>query len=602
MAHIEEIEQNTPDSNQSDPGYVLTFTRWSNRDTFNYKKTPTLEVRRPLVVVNDATSVVVQCSKDNHSPSMSCVLKAGDLNYLTAIAPGDFVIVNLVNWKTKAMEIRARAIKSQPINRHDDGFKGIFKIKDVRMSLKVTPDGKKHYSFTVTAFGFDEFNALLYFNPALVGKAAKASPLFFLRSFGEDFNNILTKLETNNVQFLLKRIIKSAIGEGTKKIVKDGQKSSPEKIPKYELPPQLGELLKRKGSKLYASDINNYYLGIWDSSSQSKIMSNGFNSFFKKDEGDNFFKTTKELAGSRQIAVQDFQNVQVWSLLKNFSNTVINEMYTTYRIAADGHVYPSVIFRQKPFSTEHFKPTNKKYKEVASHTKFLELPRWRISSDMITGIDLGRSDSARINYVQVFTRALSVDKNLNQAAQIALGNSVYDEKDIIRSGMKPYIVSCNFDYPGAVSPYQGQKWADLVGDWVLEGHLKMNGTIQSIGIEKPITVGDNLQLNNTVFHIETVKHVMTMASDGKNTFRTSVTLSMGVDVRTHEKETPVYTEMDYTDSFSNRKDDFKSKDPILPGFSDTQDLPGRTVGEEKTEQENTEVSFTDPTAKPKKKK
>ena len=61
-AYVKNINQNSVDSHQSSPGYVLTCLRWSNRDTYNYAGDP-LEVRTPLVIINDALSVNVQNTK-----------------------------------------------------------------------------------------------------------------------------------------------------------------------------------------------------------------------------------------------------------------------------------------------------------------------------------------------------------------------------------------------------------------------------------------------------------------------------------------------------------------------------------------------------------
>ena len=145
MAYTKSIGSNSKDSHQTSPAYVLTFVRFSNRDVYNYKNVGNLETRTPLVVVNDATSISIQNNKSNPNPTFSCILKQGDINYLTAIHPGDFVLVNMVNWETKAMEIRDRAAASRAVNRQNDGFKGLFKILDVNMILSVDATGSKQY-------------------------------------------------------------------------------------------------------------------------------------------------------------------------------------------------------------------------------------------------------------------------------------------------------------------------------------------------------------------------------------------------------------------------------------------------------------------------
>lgn len=596
MAYIKSIGQNSNDSHQTSPGYVLTFTRFSNRDVYNYKNVGNLETREPLVVVNDAVSINIQNVKSNPAPTLSCVLKQGDINYLTAVHPGDFVIVNMVNWETKAMEIRERAVNGKPINRLNDGFKGLFKILDVNMNLSIDSNGSKQYYVQITARGFDEFNNILYFNPALVQETSTAAGgLLFLNSFS-NFQDLVQSKNTNNVQMLVKTIIQRTIGQGF--VAKSKSDTKLNQVPSYEVPKQIAKLLNIPNAVTIA-DINKYYLGIWsfgNTTSRSNLSLGGFFDFFdeyegqdKKDSTKSFFKTKIPLQGSRQVSFQDFQSVSVWSLLQDYSNPTLNESYVCYRIAPDGYVYPSVVVRQKPFNTRHYESKG----SISDNTKYLDLPRWKISPDLILNLNIGRSDQGRINFVQVFSRALSVDANFNAAEQIVSGNFVEDKLDVKRHGRKPYIVTCNYDPPDSKKPTgKAREWAYLISDWVFDGHLKLNGTIQSVGIEEPICVGDNIELDNIVYHIESVSHSMNISAEGIKIFKTNLSLSMGVDSRSTQA-TPVYGEMDYTDSFTRRKNDF-SKEKLLPGFSDSQDLPTRKNGEEITETD--EASFTNPKA------
>jgi len=609
MAYVKRVNKNTDDSHQTSPAYVLTVTRWSNRDSFDYKSDP-FETRKPLVIVNDAISIQVQTSKGNPNHLFSCVLKQGDLNYLTAIHPGDYVIVNLVNSSKKAMDIRARALKGKSINRYYDGFKGLFKISDVRMKLTVAPNGAKIYGVSVSGRAFDEFNNNLYFNPAF----EKEEGLNFLVNNFKNWREVVRNKETNNVQNLCKEIIKRTIGIGSKFIAKDAPLNQE---PCFKIPKQVFRLLNKSGlnkennkennkekknkSKKndeddpFVSKINNYYFGIWNSSlSETQEAAVGFNSFFNHWEGeaDNWFKTTISLAGTRQVSFENFMNVKVWSLLKDYTNPVMNECYTCFRVKNDNHVYPSVIVRQKPFNNRKYKKESIEKNFAADHTQFLDLPRWKISPDLIYDLDIGRSDSARINFVQVFTTSIAVNPNLNANIQIAAPNFVQDIDDIRRHGRKPYIVNCPYDYPLTKENFQLQnkKWANLVADWVMNGHLKMNGTIVSAGIVDPICIGDNLELDNTVYHIESVNHSMQINAEGSLIFRTTTSLSMGISDKSSE-EVPVWAEMDYTDTYTRRKDDYE-KEKLLPGFSDTQDLPGREKGEEI--EETKEKTFTNP--------
>ena len=573
------------DSHQTSPGYVLTFIRYTNRDTTNYTGVTQLDTRKPFVVVNDAVSVDVNYSKSNPVPTMSCSLRQGDINYLTAVSPGDYVIVNMVNWETKAMEIRQRALARSPINRSGDGFKGLFKILDVNMQLSIDGNGTKNYYVNVTARGFDEFNNILYFNPALSGLTGYS----FLNNFAPWQSTVQTK-GVDNVEKLVKQVIKTSIGEGFKGNVKGttpptGQSGDRlNQVPAYKIPADVASLLGVEANTI--ADINKYYIGMWPR------VGSSYSEFFKQDEK-NFYNTGIPLAGTKKVDFQDFQSVKVWSLLQDFSNHQLNESYTCYRKAPNGSVYPSVVIRQKPFSTNHFDRfcSDQGLGKSVNHTPFLSLPRWKISPDIITGLNIGRSDHGRINFVMVFSRTNTVDAQINEATQM-LNNYFEDEKDVERNGRKPYIVNCYFDYPGVTPEVRTREWTLLMADWVLNGHLKMNGTIESVGIEEPICVGDNLELDNVVYHIESISHSVGISSEGYKYFRTNLTLSYGIDLRSESNsQTPVYAEMDNTDSYQRRINDFNNE-KILPGFSDSQDWPGRSDAEEVKETKQT--SFTNP--------
>ena len=64
-AYTKYIGKNTDDSHQTSPHWLITFTRFNTRDSFNYGELgpEKLEpVRKPLVVENDCISVSVSTS------------------------------------------------------------------------------------------------------------------------------------------------------------------------------------------------------------------------------------------------------------------------------------------------------------------------------------------------------------------------------------------------------------------------------------------------------------------------------------------------------------------------------------------------------------
>jgi hypothetical protein len=222
----------------------------------------------------------------------------------------------------------------------------------------------------------------------------------------------------------------------------------------------------------------------------------------------------------------------------------------------------------------------------------LSLPRWKVSINLLESISLGRHESARINFVHIVGKTRHVDIKNQVIQQESKGKHQWDVDDIKRNGLKPIITSCDFDFvvDGDTKVDNTTVWNALYADWVFNGHLKENGQIVCAGIHEPIAVGDNLQLENTVYHIESITHNMSISNDGRKAFKTAISLSYGVDEGRSPSYNPIYPEMQYTDSYTNRK--AKAKSGILPGFSDSQDIAGRFDGEELKETDEQAFSIS----------
>ena len=616
-AYTYPIDQNSKDSHQTSPGIVLTFLRWKNRDPLRYseevfkaaksfKNKDALDkfrqnfdprqTRTPLVVENDCVQLTVSETKQGVTGSLQATLLSGDINYRTAIAPGDFVFANMLNWtestddnEVTVQSIAKRARVLQSINRFGDGFKGVFKVQNVRRGLRVSPDGKKQLVFFITAFSFTEFNNKMYFNPYLLDSGDKDNDTLFVTRISDQWNKIVSNKSKRNIQTILKLFITSFLGEG---LSDEGKKNkgilkSPNDL--FFMPQEVGKLLGIPKAKK-AADIFNYILGIqkYTKTSSNANPRDGLSPFINKRKG-RFFETSQGIDGANVIQPEYWNQKQVWSIMQQYLNSVINEMYTTHKVdPSSGRIMPTIVVRQKPFTTEHFgKQKNEELSKSA--TRFFNLPRWKISPNMIIGdLNLGSEEAARINFVQVFGRSIALDPAVNISSQIAKKNYVYDKADVQRNGLKPYIVTSNFDFPDG-DDNKGNRaplWTTMVADWVIGGHLKENGTIPLVGVQDPMPVGDNLELDGMVYHIESVTHNFVQGPEGDKTFRTNVSVSNGVDLRSNSVA-PYYAEMEHTDIFTKKLEDY-AREQMLPGYSDTQNIPGRVEGEEvkRTEQIN----------------
>lgn len=593
MAYIKYINPNTKDSHQTSPAYMLTFLRWANRDTANFSDAQFLELRKPMLVINDCVNLTVSSSKSNHIHTANMTMLAGDINYSTAVAPGDFVLINMLDSDEKLFGIGgtpnspaedslyARATNLKPINRAHDGFKGLFRIQSVKRNIQTNPNnGQKIYYFQIQAAAFTEFNQVIYFNTNLRDGAENNGDLAAI-NFGasEEWGEVLLQKQ-NTVDVLFKKLVGFLIGEGfnanyvqqKSDVVRNFNKN-------FLIPPAIGALMNIRAPVLKAADLFNFYIGIEKyAGSKGVSEATGLNPTGTKRAG-HYLQSTP-LTGAVLLQGEPFGQVTAWSILQQYSNSLINEMYTAYKLTPENEIMPCLVFRQKPFTSSNFSKQNP---DIPA-TEFLSLPRWKVSTKLIESLSLGRDDQARINFVHIIGKTRYLDIKQQTVQQESLNAWKIDKDDVLRSGLKPIITSCDFDFPADgvnKDNFYSVRWNALYADWVFNGHLKENGNISCVGLEDPIAVGDNLEIENTVYHIESINHIMTMeVGSGKKSFKTNMSLSFGVDNRTTGTYNPIYPEMQFTDSESNRK--AKNKSGIYPGFSDTQDIAGRVQGEEIT--------------------
>lgn len=582
---------------QVSPAWVLTFIRWDVRDTLRaIPSTPNrrelLQVRDPLVVENDCVQVAVVNNKSVLTPSVVAILKETDVNYETAIAPGDFMFVNMLNWEKDARKIVLKSIgKTDSINGENDGFKGIFKVQSVRKIESIDPiSGIKRVFIKVTGFAFTEFNNNIYFNPYLRrdNQGTDQDDLLFITNINTDYSQLMRTDNNIFCQDIIKHLICSFIGTG----VSDLGSTRVNDIPitpntHFYIPQQVGTLLGLS-SVSAAKDVYNYIFGIqqYGSAINGVSLSNGMNPNNLNPPNGKFYYTNQMCTGNTRLKAEYWNNSNAWSIINQYTNSPVNEIYTCFRISPEGRVMPTVIMRQIPFTSELF--GNPPFNSDMPSTKFLNLPRWKISPSLILSTDLGRDEAARVNFVQYYSASPTDlrDPQSFMSAQTSIKNYSYDINDVLRNGLRPYIINSTFeDYRITKNPSFSRDWALLLGDSLIGGHLKMNGTMECAGIVDPIAVGDNLEYNGTVYHIEEISHVCSInMANGVKIFRTTLKLSSGVSESTSESGL-AYSEMIHTRGYQDRKDDFNNRNKVLPGVSEAQDVWYRTITPEPSEKE-----------------
>lgn len=541
-AFIEDAFHHSSSELQVNPAWVITFVRWNNRalgtkEELNYQRanqinstTEEFFKTEPLLIVdNDCIALSVNNSKSSITPAAQAVLKMGSYDYLTAIAPGDYMLINMLDSEEEARNIVDLAKKGQAINKYEHGFKGIFKVKSVRKIMSVDKkSGLKTQNCIVQGYAFSELNNTVYFNPHLINRSELKNDFLFFSNISDQWRSVLARKDGNSVQDLVVELFKLFVGIGLSgKNSTKGLMRTPNTH--FFVPSDVGRLLGENNAKA-VKDIYNLIFGKQVYEAGEMLSPEvGFNpsNFTSSNSQMPRLKTpsdrNKFCEGVGYVQAEYWQMVTVHSIMQQYLNSPINEMYSCFRVDTDGYVMPTLVMRQIPFSSEEYKTT--------FATKFLNLPRWYIPTEYLYEMNIGREDAARFNFVQVFGQInFAANPEAGISSQIAQGNYVIDKADILKNGLRPYNVTSNFDSISGVkqNSFKSVNWAKLMADCLVGGHLKMNGTIAIPGVAKPIAVGDNLQVQNMVFHIESVTHSCAIEANGEKVFSTTVEVSNGI--------------------------------------------------------------------------
>jgi hypothetical protein len=201
------------------------------------------------------------------------------------------------------------------------------------------------------------------------------------------------------------------------------------------------------------------------------------------------------------------------------------------------------------------------------YTKFDEITRWVIDpSYIINSYNFGTSDSVRFNFTQFFGNIVGDYPSLDAAKLMQLHilakNYTIDPVDIARNGIKIHNMQTNTPIQGSPDNiFDIGGWAALAGDFYINGHLKLTGSISMPGVQLPISIGDNLQIDGKLFHIENLTHAYAVTDTGFKSFTTTLQLSNGVLADKHDNYV-----------MTQAKKRYGLSDRVQPGYTDSEIL------------------------------
>lgn len=608
----ETSEGQTYGHHDTDPSWCVAFVRYDNPASSYGSKGDITKIRAtdPLVIENDCIGVNVLNGKSDFGKRCELTFKAGEVYYPYAVRPGDWVMVWMHDSQSAIDEV-VRSIKGLSGKQRstfdfNSGLKFVGRVIALSSADVMAERGVRTITQTVSCQGFLELASTIYFtgmaryvlNPALeagtqdpnkqlADRSTTAAAL--VKEYQQRHKGLMDKylailsdqtqqrdgLSPDRIMALI-LIFTLGIDQtiGSIQGVKDKIDTIRGNFNDSILVPQpVAKMLGRpSATKLW--QFYSVYLGVQKYRAGGTMPWSDFSPIVKSDRNEPvqnssvFRYCQTPCDGAIWFEPPLWNNRPIWSILNDYLNEPVNEMYTALRInphpSGKGAIQPTIVVREKPFSTGLYNAINnsegvadkivqeiKQGKKTVKATKtdpfkdkprtaYCNLPRWIIDESMIRRINTTVDENDRVNFVQVWGNALNnstagfAEGELNRPEifrqnQVNLPNWYVDQKDVQRHGLRADIAESRFDYV-KTSTFGTRVgiWARMRADWLFNGQLRPKGSIVLNGAWEPICEGDNVQVRGIVYHIEAVQHSGVIGGDGKKSFTTQLSVSRGL--------------------------------------------------------------------------
>lgn len=540
-------DEKDPDAISVTPFWMIAVVRFANPLTFSRKKMFSGETavsfdtdfdalireRSMLVLSDDVLQMSISHTKDSYVSSLSASIMGSDLNYLSEIQPNDWLLAWILNDEQQGLALKDKVLKAEACNGFNDGLKFVGRVQGIRKHLQQAPGGTRTVRYQLQGAGFRELDSSIFYDPALSKEEQSIGQ--FLTEMGISLDDICRDDTQSSGGIstvkVIPRLLKLLVGEGVPPDsttfgdvqIATGLTATQEAPYSYAIPKTVAKLLgQTKSSK---PDVNSYadilelVIGLQKYSGSGTPV-NTFTPDGANQSDSNFRILNDNLLGSFQPLPISLNGKSIWSILEEFKNPAVNEMFTALRLNPEGRVVPTIIVRQLPYSTRYALEND----DASQLTGLLELPRWVCAPILVNSLDTGKSDAVHANFIHVYGQA-SQGGGLSPTEQIIQNPPIRDEEDIKRNGLRPHMLTVSCTLSDTLD--EPKKWMKIAADFMVGQQYTLNGSINMIGIVAPICPGDGFEFDDTVYHIESVGHNCSI-SDGQRQFSTGLTLSHGM--------------------------------------------------------------------------
>lgn len=253
----------------------------------------------------------------------------------------------------------------------------------------------------------------------------------------------------------------------------------------------------------------------------------------------------------------------MWQILSANNNQMINELIPEIRFS-NGKAALTLYNRVRPFCVNKLNNITKDLKIVGDgagvkiknvtvkdfYSEFKNIKRITINSNDVILSSYGTNWRDRVNFIEVNIARSLFSEAYN--ADIKGGSQFQDEKSISRDGLLSMMGSTHY-VPlknKRLSPEAVITYKYLLKEWHFNTHKMLNGTLNLIGQDQYIQVGDNILVESKVLnmnnfnnnakqkniktktyllaHVESISHQTIVDANGGRVFTTSINFVRGI--------------------------------------------------------------------------
>jgi len=516
---------------------VATALIWNYVDRINIDGATDPNKVEEKVIINTVSLRSMTTSKSKSSPVGSFELRlAPTFNWITRITVGSWCVLNMSPTQNIS------AISSDNVDGVDKyTFKMLGRIESVRVSVSVDQNtGARSTEYIVQGEDWGSvFNTKLYIDPIArnnnlekapaVGHAARMSLEKMVTSWAQKDQSLPTSQDVLVGLIALwgnpLALVEDSISGQTPDLILSSQAQF--KIPK--------EVAAYMGFEDSNGDLTTNIASV------IRLVGGVLKGYdnYGGDPLDAFgFADPNSLYGMHTF----------WQVLMDNCNSTLNELIAEIRFDSSVSSTLALYRRIKPFITrESFK------NEDISHlvSRFSDVKKTTIPVGEVLNINAGTNWRDKINFVEIQSQP-----NLNLTTfnvAIKTDSQTKDVKAFERDGFKPLIEKVLYTpyKDGLPQPFDATKWKFLLREWYFNTHNMLNGTVTFIGRSEYIAVGDNIEIDSSVFgaapfndlqsthnadnfdtfllaHVENISHQFTVGDNGERSFFTTVQFSRGI--------------------------------------------------------------------------